>query len=103
MEPEANSLEIALYSNNASSRTFVDLSNYYQFWMSTAAGSSATVAMIYVQEVGGEMFGLGVPPAASSGTVFLNSEGATWITGYAALYIQFDQATDFAILGVRRT
>ena len=103
MEPEANSLEIALYSNNASSRTFVDLSNYYQFWMTTAAGSSATVAMIYVQEVGGEMFGLGVPPASASGTVFLSSEGANWITGYASLYIQFDQATDFAVLGVRRS
>lgn len=98
MEGENNSIEIFSYESDGSSRFYVDLSNYYEWWINFDAAQ--TQVNIYNQELGGQVFAL----AGQAGELgILHSTGASLPTGYASLWIQPTQAGLIMVMGIRRS
>ena len=98
MSPENNSIEIFQYQVDGSSRFYVDLSNYYEWWINVDA--IQTEVNIYNQELGGQVFTL---KGVGGQLGILQSTGASLPTGYASLWIQPTQAGYIYVMGIRRS
>ena len=98
MEPEANSIEIMSYTYDGSNRTFVDLSNYHEWWICPPAMNGIT---LFADELLGTQ---GITFLADAGAfVKIHSVGNVWITGYAALWVTLDGGPgQFSVMGIRR-
>ena len=95
---ENNSFEIFQYPVSGTARVFIDLSDFYTWYISFDAGQTAV--SIYNQELGGQQFGI-FGEAGKLG--ILQSNGSSLPSGVAQLWIHPTQAGFVFVMGTRRS